>query len=87
MDRITNCPNCAAVINGPKCEYCGTYVVDFADITPKSNDPIYIRLNDQMLIESSKRIFASYGYRATSIHCEFIQDGNAYKDKSEANND
>lgn len=20
----TNCPNCGAIINGPKCEYCGT---------------------------------------------------------------
>lgn len=22
--KITNCPNCGAVITGPKCEYCGT---------------------------------------------------------------
>lgn len=21
---MTNCPNCGAVITGPKCEYCGT---------------------------------------------------------------
>lgn len=22
--KTTNCPNCGAVINGAKCEYCGT---------------------------------------------------------------
>ncbi len=24
MSAPTNCPNCGAPINGPKCEYCGT---------------------------------------------------------------
>lgn len=25
MSQLTNCPNCGAVITGPKCEYCGTH--------------------------------------------------------------
>lgn len=24
-NRITNCPNCGAIINSKKCEYCGTH--------------------------------------------------------------
>ena len=25
---MTNCPNCTAPITGPKCEYCGTVLID-----------------------------------------------------------
>lgn len=31
---ITNCPNCAAPIEGYKCNFCGTEVLNFSDITP-----------------------------------------------------
>lgn len=30
--RLLNCPNCGAVINGSKCEYCGTRFFDFAEL-------------------------------------------------------
>lgn len=30
--RPLNCPNCGAVINGSKCEYCGTTFFDFAEL-------------------------------------------------------
>ena len=28
MDKMTNCPNCGAVITGTVCEYCGTRFED-----------------------------------------------------------
>ena len=28
MKHKTNCPNCGAVLNGTKCEYCGTQFYD-----------------------------------------------------------
>lgn len=28
---MTNCPNCGAIISGPKCEYCGTRFSSYTD--------------------------------------------------------
>lgn len=47
--KITNCPNCGAILDEPRCKYCGSCVVDFADITPNANDIIYIRINGMVL--------------------------------------
>lgn len=40
----TNCPNCGAVITGPKCEYCGTVF--------KHDDSNCIFLDGNAIIES-----------------------------------
>ena len=44
---MTNCPNCGAVITGPKCEYCGTrftesYKSDEVEKFRKLNDERYL---------------------------------------------
>lgn len=31
-EKMTNCPNCGAPINGDSCKYCGTVIWDFATI-------------------------------------------------------
>lgn len=31
---MTNCPNCAAPLEGYKCRFCGTEVVNLSDFTP-----------------------------------------------------
>lgn len=31
MNKITNCPNCGAVLESHKCSYCGTIIYDFAN--------------------------------------------------------
>lgn len=30
---ITNCPNCGAPVVSNKCDYCGTYIFDFSQIS------------------------------------------------------
>lgn len=37
-----NCPNCGAPIEGAKCPYCGTLLLDFADI--EMDKPSYVRI-------------------------------------------
>ena len=37
-----NCPNCGAPIEGVKCPYCGTLLLDFADI--EMDKPSYVRI-------------------------------------------
>ena len=32
IDKMTNCPNCAAPLDGLKCTYCGTTVYDCTDM-------------------------------------------------------
>ena len=47
-ERMTNCPNCCAVITGPICEYCGTRFSGFYPGDPKGDEviiPIYIGNN------------------------------------------
>lgn len=34
---MTKCPNCGAVITGPKCEYCGTVFRDYQPFVEESN--------------------------------------------------
>ena len=33
MMSITNCPNCGAPVVSNKCDYCGTYIFDFSQIS------------------------------------------------------
>ena len=37
-----NCPNCGAPIEGVKCPYCGTLLLDFADID--TSKPTFVRI-------------------------------------------
>lgn len=34
---MTNCPNCGAVITGPKCEYCGTVFHNYRPLIAATN--------------------------------------------------
>lgn len=42
FDPKMNCPHCGAPIESPKCPYCGTLIVDFANID--INIPTYLRV-------------------------------------------
>ena len=45
--RQTNCPNCGAVIQGSKCEYCGTLFYDFTELDLGNWDkPVMIKINN-----------------------------------------
>lgn len=38
----TNCPNCGAVMNTDKCQYCGTILYDFACLD--ADQPFFIKI-------------------------------------------
>ena len=49
FDTTMNCPNCGAPIESAKCPYCGTLIIDFANID--IDTPTYLRVrlgNDQL---------------------------------------
>lgn len=52
---MNNCPNCGAILNPEKvkCEYCGTYFLDFIDIT-RNRKPFYLRIKTDQGIAISK---------------------------------
>ncbi len=64
---MNNCPNCGAILNPEKvkCEYCGTYFLDFIDIT-RDRKPFYLRIKtDQEIVVSkvyAKTIEMSHSY-------------------------
>lgn len=43
---MTNCPNCGAVITGPKCEYCGTV------FRPPSDNAMYVDWDQFALLKA-----------------------------------
>lgn len=42
---VTNCPNCGAPIDGDKCPYCGTRLVNVADL--EAGEPIWLIFRDR----------------------------------------
>ena len=48
---ITNCPNCGAPVVSNKCDYCGTYIFDFSQIS--MGEPCWISVD---LGDGSKRL-------------------------------
>ena len=52
MREKLNCPNCGAPIEHFKCPYCGTVILDFANID--INQPTYLRIRtpgtDQLMV-------------------------------------
>lgn len=40
VPRMTNCPNCGAPIEGDKCPFCGTRLINIADL--EIGDPIWL---------------------------------------------
>ena len=48
---ITNCPNCGAPVVSNKCDYCGTYIFDFSQIS--LGEPCWISVN---LGDGNKRL-------------------------------
>lgn len=72
MEKITNCPNCGAVITEYRCSYCGTRIVDFADITPLSHEIIYVRIQDHILPVRCTNLSLNFEYSGTAtIDAEF----------------
>lgn len=52
---MTNCPNCGAVITGPKCEYCGTVFKKQPDLNHYISENVYI--NNQIAIDAARRAY------------------------------
>lgn len=48
---ITNCPNCGAPVVSNKCDYCGTYIFDFSQIS--MGEPCWISVD---LGDGTKRL-------------------------------
>ena len=48
----TNCPNCGAVMDSDKCQYCGTIMYDFACID--ADNPFYIKIKRNGIIHRFK---------------------------------
>lgn len=44
MEKTTNCPNCGAPIEGDKCPYCGTEVIDLCCLD--TDKPFYIKIRN-----------------------------------------
>ena len=44
MEKTTNCPNCGAPIEGDKCPYCGTEVIDLCCLD--TDKPFYVKLRN-----------------------------------------
>ena len=42
---VTNCPNCGAPIDSDKCPYCGTRLVNVADL--EAGEPIWLIFKDR----------------------------------------
>ena len=72
---MTNCPNCGAVITGPKCEYCDTrFDIDISGYTSKAkleaeNNLVTFKikaLSDSIkikgLYEEALKAMRNYGY-------------------------
>ena len=45
IPSITNCPNCGAPIDGDKCSYCVTRLVNIADL--EAGEPIWLIFRDR----------------------------------------
>ena len=48
MNKITNCPNCGAVLDSHKCSYCGTIIYDFANFEVGKIAYIRIKIGDSL---------------------------------------
>lgn len=71
MNKITNCPNCGAVLDSHKCSYCGTIIYDFANF--EIGKIAYIR----MKIGDSLNVFRA---RLTNLNVHQDCDSNVYAD-------
>lgn len=45
VPRMTNCPNCGAPIESDVCRFCGTKLINIADL--KIGDPIWLTFSDE----------------------------------------
>lgn len=46
VPSVTNCPNCGAPIDGDKCPYCGTRLINIADLD--AGEPIWLIFKDRL---------------------------------------
>jgi len=54
VPRVTNCPNCGAPIDSDKCPYCGTRLVNIADL--EIGEPIWLIFNDHGNVPRGVRV-------------------------------
>lgn len=66
-----NCPNCGAPIEGYVCKYCGTYLINIADIS--NENPTYIRFkfNNNIYIMLVQAANASLEIKSNPMYIEY----------------
>lgn len=69
VPRMTNCPNCGAPIEGDKCPFCGTRLINIADL--ETGDPIWLVFRNDHGVR---------GIRITLDHISVSQDCFYYLD-------
>ena len=74
--KLLNCPNCGAPINGPRCEYCGT-TFNLIDINYEKPKVIELRTKDYMCLRDQ---INTYNMRiALDLQTQFlIQNSNKW---------
>ena len=71
-----NCPNCGAPIEGAKCQYCGTLLLDFADIDIDKPTYVRIKLHNQVVMVKAR--VDNISFTEEGDDCCFYADSKPY---------
>ena len=70
---MTNCSNCGAVIVDHKCNYCGATFIDYTDITPTGDKPVYIKIQGHIFVCRCRDLSIRFEPQSyTEIEANFI---------------
>lgn len=72
-----NCPNCGAPIEAVKCPYCGTLLLDFADID--TSKPTFVRIKMDNRIYMVKVRVDDLTFQQTNDTCSFYADDKVFQ--------
>lgn len=69
MNKIINCPNCAAPITGDKCNFCGAVFIDWATID--ADTPFYIKFkfNNKVMRAKCYMVNCQMDHRTNDVCC------------------
>lgn len=73
---VTNCPNCGAPIDGDKCPYCGTRLINIAELEP--GETIWLIFKDDQnknIIHASRVLVKHIGVSMSQDSTVFYADG------------
>ena len=78
---VTNCPNCGAPIDSDKCPYCGTRLINIADLEAGETVWFIFRDGYHDNIVTAKRILVrsiNVSYSQDSLSCTYLADNRPY---------